>query len=421
MPLLVLINEGWCEWNGRAFELEQTRARWKEWLAAKRAADPSAYPAAPEDCKGFRLDQASEASAVLRVFAGDMERSFCRRARDYLRSIGVKAMLSDWNCGPIIPEIQSAVSDELDYEDRHFYVDHPVFIRSGGIYSTSRNQSPVLSPRGHPGAGNVFRRVPGRPLTVSEWNHCGPSPYRAVGGLMTGAFAALRDWDILWHFNYAVTEKDAQYGQWRFDSFTIATDPWMIAMARMGGLLFMRREISPLPAAEAEAFDPLSLSGPVRFGQEAGREFMTVSTGRTAAGFARDGGTFAAGPLDCHVHGSQATVFASALEGKRLEDSPRILLMHLTDLQTEGSAFKDGTYRTLLGWGYHRPLVRKGLAEVSLALARPGECEVWALETDGTRAERVPSKVIGDRLCFTMRVAPPAARIAYEICRIPRK
>lgn len=64
------------------------------------------------------------------------------------------------------------------------------------------------------------------------------------------------------------------------------------------------------------------------------------------------------------------------------------------------------------------PLVRNGTAQVTLALAHPGDYAVWALETDGTRAERVPSEVRDGKLCFTASVkGPHGARMLYEVAK----
>jgi len=413
---LSLINEGHCTWQRLAFDEPIVRARWKDWLAAHRAADPAFHPEAPADCAGVTLVEGAATFAVLDLFIAEHERAFCRNAKAFLRSLGVKALLTDWNCGPLLPATQQAVTDELDYSDRHFYVDHPQFVRADGIYSIAPNHSPVAIPDSHPGAAVTFARVPGRPLTVSEWNHCGPSPYRSVGGLMTGAFACLRDWDALWHFNYAIHAADAADGGGRWDSFTIANDPWMIFMARIGALLYLRREIDPLPADTP--FVPTKLSGPVAFGRTgAGREYLTVTTARSAGLFARAGETVTADALTARIEDTPATVFASALEGSSLSDAKRLVLFHLTDVQIEGCRFLDDTYTTLLDWKGNRPLVRTGAATLALRLARPQDYDVWALETDGTRVCRLPADVQDGCLRFTARVAPPAAHFVYEIVR----
>jgi len=416
LAFLSLINEGLCTWQREAFDDPVVRVRWKTWLAAKRAADPAFCPKAPADCAGLTIVPGSETFAALDLFVGELERAFCVKARAFLRSLGVKALLTDWNCGTKMSATQQAVTDELDYVDRHFYVDHPVFVRAGGVYSTSGNSSPVATPDSHPGAGEGYARVPGRPLTVSEWNHCGPSPYRAVGGLMTGAFACLRDWDALWHFNYAIQASDVEDGGGRWDSFTIANDPLMIFMARMGSLLYLRREIDPLP--EGTDFRPSALSGAVSFAKRgARRESLAVSTPRSAGGFVRAGETLSAGGLTARVEGFPATVFASALSGATLAEADRLVLFHLTDVQIEGCRFLDETYSTLLDWKGNRPLVRTGAAEIALRLARPQECEVWALETDGSRVRHVDSRVVDGALRFTARIAHSTPHFVYEIVR----
>ena len=93
-----------------------------------------------------------------------------------------------------------------------------------------------------------------------------------------------------------------------------------------------------------------------------------------------------------------------------------MLVTHLTDVQADGNVYADREKRTLLKWGSYPPVVRNGRARVSLALARPADLSVWALETTGRRLEKMPASVEDGRLVFTADVKGPAgARMLYEV------
>lgn len=146
---------------------------------------------------------------------------------------------------------------------------------------------------------------------------------------------------------------------------------------------------------------------------------LAVSTARTAAGYA-EAGTISAGPLVADIGKSPATVWASALDGRPLGESCRLLFGHLTEAQAEGRRFSDPSKNVLLSWGAPPHLMRAGRADIALALGRGRYC-VHALASDGTRRFEVPCRAEGDVLRFTADVAaePTRATCLYEIVRQP--
>lgn len=133
------------------------------------------------------------------------------------------------------------------------------------------------------------------------------------------------------------------------------------------------------------------------------RRLLTVVTPRTCGGFAfPESGRVESGPLAFTLSGSRATVCATSVDPdmRPLTTARRILVMHLTDLQSEGSAFADETFQTTLKKGV-APLVADGTA------------------TDGRRLEGIPCRVENDTLSFTatVRGSDGKARLYYEITR----
>ena len=117
------------------------------------------------------------------------------------------------------------------------------------------------------------------------------------------------------------------------------------------------------------------------------------------------------------------TVWASALDGRPLAESGRILLTHLTDIQNTGQTYDDDSRRILKKWGRVPHLFRVGTAQIALSLG-DGDFEVWALGSDGMRLRKVPSSFTpAGRLTFVADVAanPSSATWLYEIWRNPER
>lgn len=413
MPFIALINEGAFAWSrGEIFDLPVTQQAWRQWLVEKRANQADYAVDAPADCGG----QTIQSHPALFEFMSDMEARFTAKATGFLRQLGVKAMLSDWNCGPM-PRAD-AVTRSLDYVDTHFYIDHPSFISESWALANVSRSRPDRAVRGIPLGVAKLAREAGKPFTISEWNFCRPNPCRSVGGLLTGYCAARLDWDALWRFYYLGFEAELDDGTpWLpylnpNGYFHITSDPFQIASDRAGLLLFMdRKAVKPGGIAKIMGRFPLSI--------EEGSGRFTIATPCTAGGFALDGDALKAAPLTARVHGTEAAVWASSVDLKPLAESKRILLTFLTDLQKDGTQFLDEKGLVLQKWGTERIVVRRGVADVTLALQNADDYDVWVLETDGRRSARIPSTVADGKLSFTASVKGPdgKAHFLFEIVK----
>ncbi|MBR4652531.1 MAG: hypothetical protein IKO72_04155 [Kiritimatiellae bacterium] len=475
MPLISLINEGgfFMGWHD-AVDEPVVKDAWRRWLAEKRAADPSFHPAADPDSPPRSLYNGKTA-AVSALFMGEMEKRMVVRMKAFLRSLGCKALLTNDNCGPHFAPLEAAAA-EYDYVDDHFYVDHPQFLeRKWNLPSKCGNRNPVQMPS-LPLCTIGFARLVDRPFTVTEWNFSAPGMFRGVGGILTGAMAALQDWDGLWRFAYAHNRnsiaEDPKFGP---DYFNLSTDPMGQASDRASICLFLRGDLAPLaptvgvsmlvtpasvdpadgrafPAAPpwsnaawsmrvGSALSPADASGlkvvpreladdpavtngiacgadgPLRFDRTRGS--FTIATRRTCGVFAPEG-AISAGPLDVDISGAPAAVWVTALDSAPVSSSRRLLATHLTDAQREGNLFADEEMTILLRRG-SGILVRNGQARMSLSLDKPAAYAVYGLDTGGRRLETMPTTVRGGRLEFSAAVdGPHGARMLYEIVREDR-
>ena len=92
------------------------------------------------------------------------------------------------------------------------------------------------------------------------------------------------------------------------------------------------------------------------------------------------------------------------MDGKNLEKSSRILILHLTDVQNTEAQFDDKNMRDLKKWGKLPYLARVGEAKVSLRNANRG-LTVWALASDGSRLRKIPATYTDGAYVFTAKVA----------------
>lgn len=359
-----------------------------------------------ENCPdNFRpnLDDAGRAAYA------EVENRFYARLTKFLREeVGARQLFTDLN-GWSLDAIWSSCRTAFDYVDMHFYVDHPRFLEQGWrLPSECKNEIPFAphSPQGANWAGKCA--IPGKPFTITEWNFSAPGNYRGVGGIATGAWAARENWDGLWRFawSHSVEGVKNPCGQ-AVGYFDMSGDPLSLAGERASMCLFLRGDLA--------AGDTAALKIDGRAGT------MFLDTPRTAGGFVRSGmiqaGVFSA---DIGPRVSPATIWASSLDRKPLAQSGRILVTHLTDVQNSGARFADASMRVLLGWGGLPHLMRRGRADVSLALD-DGSFAVYVLDADGARRNEIPASYQNGKLSFVADSArdPGVASYLYEIVRRP--
>ena len=404
LSLISLVNEGgfFMGWTRGVSDDPRVVASWRAWMKAKREAadgiDGEALPKSYWDRKTRPfVDQ----------WCAELETRMVSRMKAYLRSLGVKALITNDNNGPHYVA-KNGLAADYDYIDDHFYVDHPSFLeKRWQLPSRCPNVNPLLGEKPVVPVEREFPFVTGKPLTVTEWNFSGPGRYRGVGGILTGATAALKDMDGLWRFAYSHSRDRLGDFDIRAPAyFDLASDQLSLASDRASICLFLRRDIGPGEDAALK--------------MDRARGSFTIDTPRTVGGFAPEG-PIKAGNLEAMIVGAPATVCVHSLDGGPITKSRRMLLTHLTDVQGEGERFVDESMTVLLKWGT-RPLAQNGSAEISLALDSPDKYEVWELAANGARLRKIESNFADGCLRFTATVSgPDGARMLYEIFQGPKE
>ncbi len=176
------------------------------------------------------------------------ERGF-EKMKAFVRGLGCKALLTDLNGGTQTPALAAARMN-LDYVDTHFLWDSPRFLDEPVQLPTASAREGA-SALGSGGAGPdmvAMDRLFGKPFTLSAFHYTAPNAYRAEGGLLVGAAAALQDWDGIWRTGYAQS-KETVAATGPLDFFSLANDPASLASDRAAILLFLRGDLRPAPGA----------------------------------------------------------------------------------------------------------------------------------------------------------------------------
>ena len=475
---LSLVNEGGWMLSWEAVRKEPIfQDAWSRWLSGYRERNPGAFPELKDgELPGnLRQPETDPNSAAFAIFEAAAERVFMRRARALIEGeIGCKAPLTDQNWGPSYLPMAGTRAREFDYADCHFYVDHPQFIgsRHWALPVKFPNHNPFYA-KSHRLPMVAVNRIFGKPFTLTEYAICAPSAYSGANGLMIGSFAALQGWAGIWRFAYShgcdhLFAEDAAP-----TFFDLSIDPFAVASETAAAMLFLRGDMEPaaekcVVALDDDALRPKgheafrapavwcrSAMWRVRLGcalpEDSGddgipsssafgatalppktfapdpqvslgndRTVVTIATPCTVGGFSpNETVPLDAGPLHCDFSGpSHAMAWATSLDGLELQQSKRILFVHLTECQRSGAVFADGRRSQLEEWG-RGAVVRNGSCRAALQLENAMEYNVYALDCSGRRIREVPCQRAEEGLRFCSRVEcdPAHATMFYEIVR----
>ena len=403
-------------------------------------------------------------AAVVKFLCDWQERRDWEEIEFLRKEVGVRAPLTSSNNRPNFAAMTALKTEVLDCVDTHCYAGGGRFHVRGVLKPPySINECHTLCTNSLRMKFAAYSRYAGRPFTVSEWNFPSPSRRRLMAGLAFGSLAARQDWNGVWRFAYSHScEAYFRKGKpnWRLDA---VRDPIHLATDRTVAFLFARgdmpvlSEVATIPMTRQKIHPPdrqtnVSMTHPTTWGYRSiwttriqlspneGPEpvirdefprsgslqidehtgFVGVDTPCSVGGYV-ERGKMTLGPLTADL-GAKGGVFAvHALDGRAVRSSGRLLVQHLTDVQTEGLVVEpDSKFpgnRQVSAWGRNdgRSLVQLGSASVMLELDSCDGYSIWALGQDGRRLYEVPHTVDRSRLVFTVSTA--RGSIYYEITR----
>ncbi len=373
-----------------------------------------------------------------------------------LRGIGVRALLTDVN-GWYDMRGFAALRSQLDYVDNHNYWDHPQFLGSGwGV--PSRGMSDGRMATAALGGGlqtTALTRYEGKPFTMTEFNFVAPNRFRAEGGLLMGAIAAAQDWDGLWRFAWSHSIEAIREPK-PFDYFNAQSDPAMMAGDRAMVMLFLRGDLPPAlpqtvvrvnpelqpetgyndtskdrilytrfsstttPMTTIELYDKVfghtyNLS-PVMAYTEQG--ILTVVVGGTEGAYSGVGNIKIDRDMEVNFEGARAALWISSLDNVIIEDSKRMLITYVTDVQNTNIRYSGVDRDILESWGTLPYLVREGTAKVTLNVTKPAQITLYRLDLAGRRVAKLPVKITPKGVNFTLDIkGKNGASLYFEMVR----
>lgn len=158
-----------------------------------------------------------------------------------------------------------------------------------------------------------------------------------------------------------------------------------------------------------------SVDGAVKVNRKEGT--ITVDTLRTAGGFVENPGVVETRNMRADVKGLYTAVWVSSLDMRPIDETDRLLLTLIGDVQNDGIEYEDEEMRVLRRWGKGGRIARRTSADVAVSLKRGAVWKVYALKPDGSRKREIASAIVGDRLKFRADIAgdPDEAEFYYEI------
>jgi hypothetical protein len=205
----------------------------------------------------FTLDEFGGGTLAARrdwaEFLWDLEEQYFMGMRRYLKEeLGVKSLIIGTIVGCSTPNIMA----QLDVVDTHAYWQHPSF---PGVDWDPQNWYVVNEPIiDHLDDGTInglaLKRVYGKPMTVTEYNHPAPNMYDAETDVVLSAYAALQDWDGIFLFDYGSQD---DWNSMRIRGyFDIDQHPTKMATLIMAYNMFVRGDIAPATMVVATSLDP---------------------------------------------------------------------------------------------------------------------------------------------------------------------
>ncbi|MEI6197534.1 MAG: hypothetical protein WCS42_24740, partial [Verrucomicrobiota bacterium] len=206
-----------------------------------------------------KLAQTGPVGADLQRFFSDIEQETWFWGVGFLRGLGLKCLLNDYNFGASMQDI--IARDVLPFVDNHVYHDHNTAYVSPGSEMECDNgiqrQNPSIrwiSPA----------RALGRPYTLTEWGGYFWNPYRYYDGPLLAAYAALQNWQLLaQHTDPVIPSLAATPGDKApyILPVRVGKDPAAKANDRMAAFLFARGDVTPSPHRVEIRLDANTLYG----------------------------------------------------------------------------------------------------------------------------------------------------------------
>ena len=417
-----------------------------------------------EECREFLAKKnLPDTPANRNYFLADLNCRVLGELAAYVKDdLGYKGLITDVNFQQ--NAVLATIRNTLDWVDNHQYWDHPNFQpgNNWGMPMFHNQMSALRSAIWNPRT-IMPSRIFGKPFTITEINYVFPNRYRAESGPILGAYAAFQDWDGIFRFAWSHNDQGVRH-ELPINRFDISQDSLSQMAERITALLFRQYdEIRPstegiawefgersfdasgageFPTAfqmlglsmrigslhesaswpgvkkiTSDAEIPAAVNPPEQITYDSASGNLIVSAPRVESlaffGSEAKAKCLSLGKADCDFQ----IVTAASLDGEELTQSGDILLFHLTDVTNDRLRYASETMRAVEDWGANRQLIRRGSADVALALPA-GNYHVSALGLDGLPKADIPAEFSGNALRFKVDTARNGGTMAYRIMKM---
>ena len=432
---LCLVNEDTlsANWNANPKIAALYRGKFNEWKEGREGDDQTLF----------------------REFLFELQGNVLDRQIDFVKNeLGLKTMITSLNWITDAP--LTRLREKFDLVDMHQYFSHPTFPEKAWQMPIGFDQDSSIR-RGASLPREIMpARIFGKPFTVTEFNFCNPNRFRAEGGPLMGAYAALQNWGGLWRFCWSHSDTGIirNPGQ---NSFDASNDPMQQLSDRIILALFLRGDLAPSKTKLSCPMAPFSTGNPVmsypggfanlglnvQIGSHAAERELPSGVVSWRPGMKapadprirldRKAGTLAvstpltetatlpAGDLavkNLRVKNASKFMTAAAisLDGQPLPESDSILVIHLGNISQTGARY-DNSAR-LRAWG-NSPELLVERCTATLELECPGApWRVAALALDGSETGEIPGTLKNGVFRFTAdTTAFPGGVLAYHLSR----
>jgi hypothetical protein len=271
-----------------------------------------------------------------------------------------------------------------------------------------------------PAPGSRTQRAVGKPFIVSEWNCCWINEYIAEGPLIMAAYGAFQGWDGILQFDYG----GADWGERIEGNFDIGNKPHVFALWPAAARMFLRGDVQPgrsfvtlasgsgeenaigrqapartalrhrlgyalaragqaqaAPEPAAPQEPAVSDTGELKW--DAGAGLVTVAAPTCVARIGFGSGPLEAGPVTFEVKPEFAVVVVTALDGKPIPQSGRLLITTTARAENTGMTYGPGR-KTATNAGRAPILMESVVGTIRLTIeGSPTSVEVQPLDSVG--------------------------------------
>ncbi|HNY29373.1 MAG TPA: hypothetical protein PKO15_00665 [Fibrobacteria bacterium] len=229
------------------------------WKAAGNTGELSSYELDWSNPRGIlKASTGSNHLASFRFLAG-LERAYYDSIRSTIRQTGGRLMVAGTNFPPpILATLRNQLATDLVISND--YWDHPQVWKIGNDWNRVDwapldNRSQLRNPSSNLVATKSWFAVQGKPLLVTEWNHCFPNEYEVEGVPLMAAYGALQGWSGILQFDF----ENVGAGADRISRYKVSRSPTMLAQWVAGAPLFLRGDVSMAKDSVVESVDSVQV------------------------------------------------------------------------------------------------------------------------------------------------------------------